>query len=75
MSPAAVCPSPPIHDIISAPTPKDDISGADVARVYYEEKDLGRIATYCKKDVVATTQLYLRLTSRDLIAEDRISLV
>ena len=61
--------------ILGIPTPKDDISGADVARVYYEEKDLDRIATYCKKDVVATTQLYLRLTGRELVAEDRISLV
>jgi len=61
--------------ILGIPTPKDDISGADVARVYYEEKDLGRISAYCKKDVVATAQLYLRLTGRDLVAEDRISLV
>lgn len=61
--------------ILGIPTPKDDITGADVARVYYEDKDLERIAAYCKKDVVATAQLYLRLTGRELIAEERIEMV
>ena len=61
--------------LFNIPTPKDDISGADVARVYYEDKDLERIATYCKKDVVATTQLFLRLTGRELIPEQSITLV
>lgn len=61
--------------ILGIPTPKDDITGADVARVYYEEKDLDRIASYCRKDVVATAQLYLRLTGRELIAEERIAMV
>ncbi len=42
------------------PSPKDDIDGSDVARVYYEEKDLPRIAVYCEKDVVAVMQLMLR---------------
>ena len=53
--------------ILGIPTPKDDITGADVARVYYEDQDLERIAAYCKKDVVATTQLFLRLTGDDLL--------
>jgi 3'-5' exonuclease len=42
------------------PSPKDDIDGSDVARVYYEENDLERIATYCQKDVVAVMQLMLK---------------
>lgn len=61
--------------ILGIPTPKDDISGADVARVYYEDHDLKRIADYCKKDVVATVQLFLRLTGRDLVRQESISLV
>ena len=64
-----------LHHILGIPTPKDDITGADVARVYYEDKDLERIAAYCKKDVVATAQLYLRLTGRELVAEERIAMV
>jgi hypothetical protein len=42
------------------PSPKDDIDGSDVARVYYEEKDLERIARYCEKDVVGVMQLLLK---------------
>jgi DNA polymerase elongation subunit (family B) len=61
--------------ILGIPTPKDDISGADVARVYYEDKDLERIATYCRKDVVATAQLYLRLTGKGLVPDEHITLV
>jgi len=38
------------------PTPKDDIDGSQVARVYYEEKDLVRIKTYCVKDVVTVAR-------------------
>ena len=61
--------------ILGIPTPKDDISGADVARVYYQDKDLERIAAYCKKDVVATTQLFLRLTGHELVQAGNIALV
>lgn len=61
--------------VLGIPTPKDDISGADVARVYYEDHDLKRIADYCKKDVVATVQIFLRLTGRELIPSDGIALV
>jgi len=56
-------------NVFKIPTPKDDISGADVARVYYEENDLGRIKTYCEKDVVALIQLFLRMNGEDLIHE------
>jgi len=59
--------------IFNIPTPKDDISGADVARVYYEEKDLKRIRQYCEKDVVALIQLFMRMKGDSLIAEENIS--
>jgi len=61
--------------LLGIPTPKDDITGADVARVYYEEHGLERIAAYCKKDVVATVQLFLRLRGEEPIPVDRISMV
>ena len=47
--------------IFGIPTPKDDIDGSQVARVYYKENDINRIAVYCQKDVVATAQVYLKL--------------
>lgn len=58
--------------IFKIPTPKDDISGADVARVYYEDKDLNRIVKYCQKDVVALIQLFLRFRNEGLVEEENI---
>ena len=58
--------------VFQIPTPKDDISGADVARVYFEEKNLERIMIYCEKDVVALIQLFLRLKGDALIPESQI---
>ncbi len=64
-----------LSHLLGIPTPKDDITGADVARVYWEDRDLERIAAYCRKDVVATTQLYLRLRGEAMIQEANITLV
>ena len=53
--------------VFNIPTPKDDIDGSDVARVYWENKDLERIATYCQKDVITVAQLLLRYRGENLI--------
>jgi len=53
-------------------SPKDDISGADVAKVYYLEKDLPRIVTYCEKDVLTVAQLLLCYKGEPLINEENI---
>ena len=58
--------------VFNIPTPKDDISGADVARVYFEDKDLDRIKVYCEKDVVALIQLFLRMRGDNLVEEGEI---
>ena len=52
-------------------TPKDDISGADVSRVYWEEENgISRISEYCKKDVVAVAKLFCALQgNKDFIEE------
>jgi len=48
-------------ELFGIPTPKDDIDGSEVARVYYEENDLERIKSYCEKDVTALIEVYKRL--------------
>lgn len=53
--------------IFNIPTSKDDIDGSMVDSIYYDEGDLDRICKYCGQDVVVTTQLYMRLTGRNLI--------
>lgn len=58
--------------LFGIPTPKDDIDGSEVARVYYKERDLQRISVYCQKDVVATAQVFLRLMNEPLIKEENI---
>ena len=58
--------------VFQIPTPKDDISGADVARVYYEDSALERIKIYCEKDVVALIQLFLRMKGEPLVEEGEI---
>lgn len=60
--------------VFKIPTPKNDISGADVARVYYEEQDLERIKIYCEKDVIALIQLYLRMKGEALIEDANIKI-
>jgi uncharacterized protein YprB with RNaseH-like and TPR domain len=58
--------------VLGVPSPKDDIDGSEVARVFYEEKDIDRIITYCEKDVIAVAQIFLRLRSEELLIEDEI---
>lgn len=58
--------------IFNIPTPKDDIDGSMVADVYWKEKDLQRIVTYCEKDVVAIAQLLLRYKGEELIDQENI---
>ena len=48
-------------ELFGIPTPKGDIDGSEVARVYYEENDLERIKLYCEKDVTALIEVYKRL--------------
>jgi predicted PolB exonuclease-like 3'-5' exonuclease len=51
------------------PTPKDDIDGSQVWTVYWNDKDLERIKTYCQKDVVTVAQLILRFRGEALLEE------
>jgi uncharacterized protein YprB with RNaseH-like and TPR domain len=58
--------------VLGVPSPKDDIDGSEVARVFYEEKDIDRIITYCEKDVIAVAQIFLRFRREELLIEDEI---
>lgn len=55
--------------ILGIPSPKDDISGSEVGAVYYKEKNIKRIVTYCEKDTIAIAQLLLRFNNEPLIEE------
>ncbi|MBN1926904.1 MAG: 3'-5' exonuclease [Prolixibacteraceae bacterium] len=56
--------------VFEIPTPKDDIDGSMVAKVYWEENDLERIVRYCEKDVFALAQLFLRYQGKPILPAD-----
>jgi DNA polymerase elongation subunit (family B) len=58
--------------IFDIPSPKDDISGSDVARVYYEEKNIERISKYCEKDVLAVAQLLLKYKGMPILKDEEV---
>jgi len=60
--------------IFNIPTPKDDIDGSQVAKVYYEEKDLERIKTYCSKDVVTVARLLQKMRGEQALRDEQIIL-
>ena len=55
-------------------TPKDDIDGSMVWEVYWKEKNLPRIVTYCQKDVITVAQILLRMNGEALIKEENIEI-
>lgn len=57
---------------LGIPSPKGDIDGSQVGHVYYVDKDIDRIVTYCEKDTIAVAQIFLRLRREDLLIEDEI---
>lgn len=54
--------------IFDIPTSKGTMDGSKVSKVYYEEKDLAKIADYCVGDVVAMAQLYLKIKGLALVS-------
>lgn len=61
-----------LTNVLNIPSPKDDIDGSEVYRVYYEEKDMDRIINYCEKDTIAVAQIFLRLRGDSILNEDEI---
>lgn len=57
---------------LGIPSPKTDIDGSKVGHVYWNEKDLPRIAEYCKKDVVTTANVLLRFKNMPLLIDEQI---
>ncbi len=58
--------------VLGIPSPKDDIDGSQVRKVFYEENDIDRIITYCEKDTITVAQIFLRLRNQEILAADEI---
>lgn len=61
--------------VFGIPTPKDDIDGSQIATVFYDEKNPERIASYCEKDVIATMQVFMKISGLQPIKEENIERV
>lgn len=58
--------------ILGIPSSKGDIDGSQVGHVFYVEKDIDRIVTYCEKDTIAVAQIFLRLRREELLVDEEI---
>ncbi|MRX48461.1 3'-5' exonuclease [Pedobacter puniceum] len=61
--------------IFDIPTPKDDIDGSMVGDVYWNEKNLERISTYCQKDVITTARLIQKFKGIEMVKDEHITIV
>ncbi len=64
-----------LTSILGIPSPKIDIDGSQVAEVFYKEKNLERIVSYCERDTIAVAQLMLRFYNYPILEENNIVLV
>ena len=61
-----------LTNVLNIPSPKEDIDGSEVRNVYYNEKNIERIAKYCERDVVAVAQIFLRIRNEPILKESEI---
>jgi uncharacterized protein YprB with RNaseH-like and TPR domain len=61
-----------LTQIFNIKSPKNDMDGSDVGRVYWEEKKIKRIVEYCQNDTLAVAQLLLAYKGEEAIAPSEI---
>ena len=64
-----------LTNVLGIPSPKEDIDGSEIYRVFYEEKNIDRIGAYCEKDTLAVAQILLRLRGEDLLDKNEIAYI
>lgn len=61
--------------VLDIESPKNDIDGSMVGKVYWEDKNLERICKYCAQDVVATVKVMLKFLHASSLDEDQIEIL
>lgn len=61
--------------VFDIPTPKDDIDGSQVWKVFWIDHDLPRIVTYCCKDVLTVAQIFRKYRGEPLIPEEKVTVL
>lgn len=62
-------------ELFNIPTPKDDIDGSHVSKIYWEENDIDRIIRYCEKDTLAVANLLIKYSGGQIIPFENIESV
>jgi len=52
---------------LSLETPKSDIKGEEVGKIFWQDRDIDRITEYCQRDVLAVAQSILKLSNLDIV--------
>jgi predicted PolB exonuclease-like 3'-5' exonuclease len=61
-----------LASILNIPSSKGDMDGSKVREVFYDEKNLERISTYCEKDVIVVANVILRFRNMSLLTDENI---
>ena len=64
-----------LASVLNIPTSKGDMDGSKVRDVYYQDKNLERIKTYCEKDVMVTANVILRFKNLPLLQGECVAIV
>ena len=64
-----------LAEIFGIPSPKGDMDGSMMYKVYWEDKDWDRIVKYNHRDVLTVAQVFLRFKGEKLIEEKDIVIV
>lgn len=64
-----------LTELFDIPSPKNDIDGSQVGKVYWEDKDLLRIVKYCQNDTLAVAQLLLKFQNKEIIHPESVIFV
>jgi predicted PolB exonuclease-like 3'-5' exonuclease len=61
--------------LFNIPSSKEDVDGSMVNDIYYKEKNLKKISEYCIRDVIVTSQLYLKFQNIAIIPKENIFII
>ena len=64
-----------LAEIFGIPSPKGDMDGSMMYKVYWEDKDWDRIVKYNQKDVLTVAQVFLKFKGEKLIDEKDVVVV
>lgn len=64
-----------LSTVFGIESPKGDMDGSIVWSVYWQDKNIERIKSYCQKDVVAVAQLLLKFRGMEILNSENISFI